>query len=76
MNQAVLSPSLNCLEIYNKITPDLLLLYIGCVFWTLAYDTIYAYQDIQDDIKNKLKSTAILFGIKGRLFVKLFYLIS
>lgn len=63
------------IEIYNKITPDLLLLYIGCVFWTLAYDTIYAYQDIQDDIKNKLKSTAILFGIKGRLFVKLFYLI-
>jgi len=63
------------MEIYNRITLDLLLLYIACVFWTLAYDTIYAYQDIQDDIKNKLKSTAILFGMKGRLFVKFFYLI-
>ena len=62
-------------EIYNKITLDLLLLYIACIFWTLAYDTIYAYQDMKDDIKNKLKSTAILFGAKGRSFVKLFYIV-
>ena len=62
-------------EIYNKITFDLLVLYIACIFWTLAYDTIYAYQDMKDDIKNKLKSTAILFGARGQLFVKLFYII-
>ena len=29
-------------ELYNKITFDLLILYVGCIFWTLAYDTIYA----------------------------------
>ena len=23
--------------------------YIGAIFWTLAYDTIYGFQDIKDD---------------------------
>jgi 4-hydroxybenzoate polyprenyltransferase len=50
-------------------------LYIGCIFWTLAYDTIYAYQDRIDDISNNIKSTAVLFGEKGRVYVKFFYLI-
>ncbi len=52
---------------------NFLILYIACVFWTLAYDTIYAYQDLQDDIKNNIKSTAVLFGIKGRRYVLIFY---
>ncbi|KAH0578762.1 Para-hydroxybenzoate--polyprenyltransferase, mitochondrial [Termitomyces sp. J132] len=34
----------------------------GCWFWTMLYDTIYACQDIQDDIKMGVRSTAILFG--------------
>ena len=37
-------------------------LYIAGVFWTLFYDTIYAYQDSQDDLLIGVKSTAILFG--------------
>jgi 4-hydroxybenzoate polyprenyltransferase len=36
-----------------------LLLYLACIFWTLAYDTIYAYQDINDDKKIDVKSLAI-----------------
>ena len=28
-----------------------LLLYLACIFWTLGYDTIYAYQDKEDDKK-------------------------
>mgnify|MGYP003952084419 CR=1 FL=1 len=55
------------------ISYDLLILYIGCVFWTLGYDTIYAYQDIEDDVKNNIKSTAVLFGEKGKKFVMFFY---
>jgi len=31
------------------------------ILWTLIYDTIYAFQDIQDDLKIGVKSTAILF---------------
>ena len=39
-----------------------LLLYAGGVAWTLAYDTIYAYQDREDDALIGVKSTALRFG--------------
>jgi len=31
------------------------------ILWTLAYDTVYAFQDIEDDLKVGVQSTAILF---------------
>ena len=62
-------------EFYSEIRLNLLLLYFGCVVWTLAYDTIYAYQDREDDIKNNIKSTAVLFDMNGHKFVLIFYLI-
>ncbi|KJA23750.1 hypothetical protein HYPSUDRAFT_137304 [Hypholoma sublateritium FD-334 SS-4] len=34
----------------------------GCWCWTMLYDTIYACQDIEDDVKVGVRSTAILFG--------------
>ncbi|KXN89207.1 4-hydroxybenzoate polyprenyltransferase, mitochondrial [Leucoagaricus sp. SymC.cos] len=34
----------------------------ACWCWTMLYDTIYACQDIKDDIQMGAKSTAILFG--------------
>ena len=37
-------------------------LYLGGVFWTLVYDTIYAHQDKADDVKVGIRSTALLFG--------------
>ena len=61
-------------QFYKTITFERTLLYIGCIFWTLAYDTIYAYQDRDDDIINNIKSTAVLFANKGQLYVKFFYL--
>jgi 4-hydroxybenzoate polyprenyltransferase len=39
-----------------------LVLYIGGIFWTLAYDTIYAHQDREDDVLIGVKSTALQFG--------------
>tara|TARA_B100000965_G_scaffold35532_1_gene26278 strand:+ start:724 stop:1587 length:864 start_codon:yes stop_codon:yes gene_type:complete len=60
-------------QFLDQITYEFFLLYIGCIFWTLAYDTIYAYQDIEDDIKINIKSTAVLFKNNGRVFVKFFY---
>jgi len=63
------------IEFYNEIRLNLLLLYFACVVWTLAYDTIYAYQDREDDIENNIKSTAVLFGINGHKFVLIFYLV-
>ncbi|KAF8812833.1 UbiA prenyltransferase [Phlegmacium glaucopus] len=34
----------------------------ACWCWTMLYDTIYACQDIKDDVKMGVRSTAILFG--------------
>ena len=36
-----------------------ILFYFGAIFWTLGYDTIYGFQDIQDDEIIGLKSTAV-----------------
>lgn len=37
-------------------------MYLGCVTWTLMYDTIYAHQDKRDDVKVGVKSTALFLG--------------
>jgi 4-hydroxybenzoate polyprenyltransferase len=42
-----------------------LALYGSGVAWTLVYDTIYAHQDIRDDEKVGVKSTARLFARRG-----------
>lgn len=42
-------------------------LYFSGVCWTLVYDTIYAYQDRNDDKKLKLKSTALTLGDKPQM---------
>ena len=38
------------------------LLYLGGVFWTLGYDTIYAHQDKEDDVRIGVKSSALALG--------------
>ncbi|MCJ8338512.1 MAG: 4-hydroxybenzoate octaprenyltransferase [Pseudomonadales bacterium] len=43
------------------------LLYFAKIFWTIAYDTMYAMVDRDDDLKIGVKSTAILFGQQDRL---------
>lgn len=50
-----------------------ILLYVGCILWTIGYDTIYALQDIEDDALIGVRSTARLFGRRTRLMVALFY---
>ncbi|KAI3940178.1 hypothetical protein MKW92_019675 [Papaver armeniacum] len=44
-------------------------LYVSGVFWTLVYDTIYAHQDIEDDLRVGVKSTAILFGDQTKIWI-------
>ncbi|CAH9146144.1 unnamed protein product [Cuscuta epithymum] len=49
--------------IKNSLDPAVVLpLYLSGVFWTLVYDTIYAHQDKEDDIRVGVKSTALRFG--------------
>ncbi len=52
------------------------LLYLGGVFWTLGYDTIYALQDVEDDALAGVKSSARALGSNVRRGVALFYLAS
>ena len=49
-------------------------LFLAVVLWALAYDTMYAMTDREDDLKIGVKSTAILFGRWDRLMVGLFQL--
>ena len=56
-------------EFFGTITKEFFIFYLACVFFDYRYDTIYAYQDLKDDIKNKIKSTAVLFQEKGRYLV-------
>jgi len=51
-----------------------LLLFAATVTWTIAYDTMYALADREDDLKIGVKSTAILFGKHDRLIIGLFQL--
>lgn len=57
----------------NNISFPVILLYIGFIFWTLGYDTIYAHQDKDDDLKLGLRSTAIKFGDKTAKYLNFFY---
>jgi 4-hydroxybenzoate polyprenyltransferase len=45
------------------------LLFIASVFWIVAYDTLYAMVDRDDDLRVGIKSTAILFGAADRTMV-------
>ncbi|HXI09325.1 MAG TPA: 4-hydroxybenzoate octaprenyltransferase, partial [Thermodesulfobacteriota bacterium] len=51
-----------------------LLIFAANIFWSTAYDTIYALMDIEDDLKIGVKSTAIFFGKKVYLALVVLYL--
>ena len=52
-----------------------LFFYIGAIFWTLGYDTIYGFQDIKDDEIIGVKSTSIKFKNNPKFFISFCYLI-
>ncbi|KAM7204224.1 UbiA prenyltransferase family domain containing protein [Naviculisporaceae sp. PSN 640] len=43
------------------LVPSTILLFLASATWTIIYDTIYAHQDLTDDLKNNVKSLAVLF---------------
>ena len=59
--------------IRGDITVTPIILYIGCIFWVIGYDTIYAHQDREDDALVGVKSTARLFGEKSKLAITVLY---
>ncbi len=59
--------------IQGKIDLVAVIFYLGAIFWTLGYDTIYGYQDIKDDEIIGLKSTSIKFKGKAKKFLFICY---
>ena len=50
-----------------------IIFYLGAIFWTLGYDTIYGFQDIKDDEIIGLKSTSIKFKTNPLIFLNVCY---
>ena len=48
---------------------EMVILYLANLTWTIAYDTLYAMVDREDDLKIGVKSTAIAFGKNDVLIV-------
>jgi 4-hydroxybenzoate polyprenyltransferase len=55
---------------------EAIVLYAGCICWTIGYDTIYALQDREDDALVGVRSTARLFADKWRMWTSVFYVLA
>jgi len=53
----------------GAVPPVAWLILCASLLWTVAYDTMYAMVDRDDDIRIGIKSTAILFGSEDRLII-------
>ncbi|WP_425445068.1 4-hydroxybenzoate octaprenyltransferase [Zobellella endophytica] len=60
----------------NSLPAGLWLLFAAKLTWTVAYDTMYAMVDRDDDLKIGVKSTAILFGRHDKLIIGLLQLLT
>lgn len=58
---------------FARVPLAAVVLYAGSIAWVIAYDTIYAHQDREDDALIGIKSTARLFGDRTRPALMLFY---
>ena len=61
------------ISINSSVSMVPIIFYLGAIFWTLGYDTIYGYQDIKDDEIIGVKSTSIKFKKNPKIFISLCY---
>ena len=61
------------ISIANEISIIPTIFYLGAIFWTLGYDTIYGFQDIKDDEIIGVKSTSIKFKNDPKKFLLFSY---
>ena len=60
----------------NSLPLAAVAMWAGAVTWQIAYDAIYGYIDMEDDLKLGLKSAAIRFGDKGKQWLGGFYALT
>ena len=61
------------ISINGEISIIPIIFYLGAIFWTLGYDTIYGFQDIKDDEIIGVKSTSIKFKNDPKKFLFISY---
>ena len=66
---------------YSTITKnyppiEIFLMYVGAIFWTIGYDTMYAIQDYKDDIKHNIKSSAAKMKEYSGIFSSICYVFA
>ncbi len=62
--------------VFGRLDPPAYLIYAASVAWTVGYDTIYAMQDIEDDVIAGIKSSARYFGNHTREAVTLCFTLT
>ena len=60
----------------NTLNTGIIFLFLGGVFFTISYDTTYAFQDLKDDKKFGIKSFAIILEKKSKRNIFLLLLLS
>lgn len=60
----------------GTVPPEVWLIFIANLLWTVVYDTFYAMVDRPDDLKIGIKSTAILFGENDRVITGVLQLMT
>lgn len=60
----------------NEVPPVAWLLFLTNLLWTVAYDTLYAMVDRDDDLHIGIKSSAILFGRFDKIAIGLLQLVT
>jgi 4-hydroxybenzoate polyprenyltransferase len=59
--------------VFGTLQAPAFILYAGSICWVIAYDTIYAHQDREDDALIGIKSTAILFAENTKPMLAAFF---
>ena len=62
--------------VFGRLDWAAAVLYAGSIAWVIAYDTIYAHQDREDDALVGIKSTALLFGAGTKPMLALFFTLA
>ena len=60
----------------NSLNLATLLIFLACFFWILAYDTIYAMCDKEDDASIGINSSALTLGNSVKISIFIFHIIS
>ena len=56
----------------NSLSLGIIAVYIGGVYWTCVYDTMYAYQDLEYDKRIGIHSIPVLYGSQTKQRIKSF----